>query len=96
MNEFGTYLFIPQRGFHGVLHSKRKNTVTLPNSAQMKHAFLGKIKEMSRTKKLPSGKKIALELLHQRLGRRSTRLFLAWDTDNVWEDIEIRIYPDPF
>ena len=80
-------MFIPQRGFHGVLSRKRENAVTLPHSAQKKHAFLGKIKEMSKTKKLPSRKKIALELLHKRLGHRSTRLLLDGDTYNVWEDI---------
>ena len=47
--------------------------VTLPHSAQSKHAFLGKIKDMSKKKKLPERKKNALELLHQRLGHRSTR-----------------------
>ena len=52
--------------------------------------------EMSKTKKLPSRKKIALELLHQRLGHRSTRSLLAGYTDNVWEDIELIIYPDLF
>ena len=51
---------------------------------------------MSKTKKLPDRKKIALELLHQRLGHRSTRSLLAGDTDNVWEGIELRIDPDPF
>ena len=51
---------------------------------------------MSKTKKLPSRKKIALELLHQRLGHRSTRLLLAGDTDNIWEDIELIKYPEPF
>ena len=51
---------------------------------------------MAKTKKLPSRKKIALELLHQRLGHRSTRSLLAGDTDNVWKDIELRIDPDPF
>ena len=51
---------------------------------------------MSKTKKLPASKKIALELLYQRLGHRSTRSFLAGDTANVWEDIEIIIDPDPF
>ena len=50
-----------------------KNAVTLPNSAQRKHVFLGKIKEMSKTKILPSRKKTALELLHQRLGHICTR-----------------------
>ena len=51
---------------------------------------------MSKTKKLPSRKKIALELLHKRLGHRYTRSLLAGYTANVWEYIELRIYPDPF
>ena len=70
--------------------------ITLPHSAQRKHDFLGEIKEMSKTNKLPSRKKIALELLHQRLGHRSPISFLARDTANVWEDIELIIDPDPF
>ena len=76
--------------------AKEKNVVTLPHSAQRKHAFLGEIKEMSKTNKLPSRKKIALELLHHILGHRSTRSLLAGYTDHVWEDIELRIDPDPF
>ena len=75
---------------------KDKNAVTLPHSEQRKHAFLGKIKEISKTKELPSRKKTASELLHQRLGHRSTRSLLAGDTANFWEDIEIRIDPVPF
>ena len=51
---------------------------------------------MSKTKKLPFRKKIALELLHQRLGHISTILLLAGNTANVWEDIELRIDPDYF
>ena len=51
---------------------------------------------MSKKNKFPARKKIALELLHQRLGHISTRSFLAGDTANVWEDVELRIYPDPF
>ena len=47
-------------------------------------------------KKLPSGKKVAPELLHQRLGHISTRSLLHGYTDNVWEDIYLRIYPYPF
>ena len=70
--------------------------VTLPHSAQRKNAFLGQIKEMSITKIIQSRKKIALELVHQILCHRSTRSLLYGDTDNVWEDIELRIYPDPF
>ena len=40
--------------------AKEKNTVKLTHSAQGKHAFLVKIKEIPKTKKLPSRKKIAL------------------------------------
>ena len=63
---------------------KEKNAVTLPHIAQRKHAFLGEIKEMSNTKEVPARKKIALELLHQILGHRSTRSLLAGDNANVW------------
>ena len=35
-------------------------------------------------------------MLHQRLGHRSTRSLLAGDTENVLEDVELRINPDPF
>ena len=64
--------------------AEKKNAVTLPHSAQRKHAFLGKIKDMSRKNKLPARNKISLELLHQRLGHRSTRSLLSGDTANVW------------
>ena len=50
---------------------------------------------MSKKKKLPEGKKIALELLYQILGHRSTRSLLAGDTANVWKFVELRIDPDP-
>ena len=85
------------KGFCTVyFRAKEKNTVTLPHSEQRKHAFLGKIMDMSKKKKLPARKKIALELLHQRLGHRFTRSLSAGDTANVWEDLELRIDPDPF
>ena len=51
---------------------------------------------MSKKNKFPAGKKIALEFLHQRLGHIYARSLLAEDTANVWEDVELRIYPDPF
>ena len=57
---------------------------------------MGEIKEISKTKKLRSRKKIGLELLPQRLGHSSTRSLLAGDTVNVWEDVDLRIDPDPF
>ena len=34
--------------------------------------------------------------MHQRLGHRSTRSLLTGDTANVWEDVELKIDPDPF
>ena len=40
--------------------SKDKNAVTLPHSAQRKHAFWGEIKQIPKTKKLPSSRKIDL------------------------------------
>ena len=67
--------------------AKEKNSGTLPHSAQRKHAFLGKTEEMSRKNKSAAKEKIALELLHQKLGHRSTISLLAGDTANVWEDI---------
>ena len=73
---------------------KEDNAVTLPHSAVIKHAFMGKSMESS--KKNPKRKKIALELMHQRLGHRSTRSLMGGDTANVWEDAELKIYPDPF
>ena len=95
MNSGHTCLF--HKGFCAVyFRPKEKYAVTLSHSAQRKHAFWGEIKEMSKTKKLPAKKKISLELLHQILGHRSTRSFLAGDNANVWEDIEIIIDPDPF
>ena len=64
MNSGHNCLF--HKGFCNVyLGPKEKNAVTLPNSAQRKHAFLGKTKEISKRKKLPSRKKKSQELLHQ-------------------------------
>ena len=51
---------------------------------------------MERSNKNPKRKKIALELMHQRLGHRSTRSLIAGDTANVWEDAELKIDSDPF
>ena len=83
MNSGHTCLY--HKGFCTVyLGAKEKNAITLPHSAQRKYTFLGKIKEMSKKKISPARKKIALELLHQILGHRSTRSLLAGDTDNIW------------
>ena len=78
MNSGRTYLF--HKGFCTVyFRAKKKNAVTLPHIEQRTHAFLGKIMEKSKKNKLPARKKIALELLHQRLGHTSTRSLLAGD-----------------
>ena len=89
VNEFRTYLYFSQRVCTVYFGASENNAVTLPHSAQRKHEFLG-------TKKLSARKKISLELLHQRLGHRYTISFLAGDTANVWEYIELRIDPDTF
>ena len=51
---------------------------------------------MSKTNKVLSRKKTALQFLHERLGHRSTISLLAVDDANVWKDIELIIDPDPF
>ena len=95
MNSEHTCLF--HKGFFTVYFGyKENNAVTLPHIAQRKHAFLVKTKQMSKTKKLPSRKKISLGFLHQRLGHISNILLMAGDTDNVWENIELIIDPTLF
>ena len=70
MNAGHTFLF--HKGFFTVYFgSEKRNAVTLPHSAQRKHTFTGKTKNISKKNKLPARKKIALELLHQRSGHRS-------------------------
>ena len=51
---------------------------------------------MSKSKNLRPRKKVALELLYNILGHRSTISLMAVDTVNVWKDIELSIDPDPF
>ena len=51
---------------------------------------------MEKSKKNTARKKITLELLHHRLGHRSTISLIAGDTANVWEDVALRIDPDHF
>ena len=70
--------------------------MTLQHSVQRKNEFLEKTKEEAKPKKVTDRKKDTLELLHHRLGHRFTRSLMAGDTVNVWQDIELRIYPEPF
>ena len=72
MNSGHTCIFY--KGFCTVYFGAKENIAgPLPYSAQGKHALVGKIKEISNKNKSPARKKIALELLHHRLGHRSTR-----------------------
>ena len=97
MNAGHTCLF--HKGFCTVYFgAKEDNAVKLPHSSVRKHAFVVKSMEISKKNpiKNPKRKKIALELMHQRLGHRSTRSLIAGDTANVWEDVDLKIDPDPF
>ena len=60
MNSGHTYLF-HKRFCTVYLRGREKNAVMLPHITQRKHAFLGEMKELLKTKKLPSRKKVALE-----------------------------------
>ena len=68
---------------HGVIRRQVEKYVFLPHSAQRKHDFWGEIKQMSKSKKIEPRKKIALELLHHRLGQRYTRSLMDGDNGNV-------------
>ena len=52
--------------------------------------------EKSKSQNQIPKKEVHLVLLHQILGHRYTRSLLAVDTTIFWQDIEIRVDPDPF
>ena len=88
MNLVHTCLF--QKDFCTVYFGdKEKNAVTLPHIAQRKHAFLGKIKQISEPKKLAPKKKVNLELLQQRLGHRSNRSLMSGDNEMFWSILNL-------
>ena len=89
-------MFISKSFLFGVLWRGGGNVVILPYSAQQKHAFLGEIKQMSKSNKLAPRMNIYLKLLHYIFGHRSTRSLMAEDTSNDWKDIELIIDPDSF
>ena len=74
----------------------KENIITLPHSEQRKHEFLIKTWKNYNSKKISPRKKVALELLHHRLVKISTRSLMSGDTENIWQDIELRINPYPF
>ena len=89
------------------MNKKSRSKIPLKQKAPFKWVFMDIIPSIA-PKSLTSdttfsnyllivdAKKIDLELLHQRLGNRSTISLLAGNTANVWEYIELRIYQDPF
>ena len=96
VNKLGTYLFIAQRVLYCILWSEREKCGYITTYCTKETCIFGENHGNVKTKKLPSIKKIALELFQQRLGHRSTRSLLSRDTANVWKDRELRIDPDPF
>ena len=95
MNSGHTCLF--HKGFCTVLFiDNEQNAVTLMQSTQRKYEFLVKTKKKPKSQDQITKNKVSLELLHQRLGHRSTRSLLAGYAANIWHDIKIRIDPDPF
>ena len=69
-----------KRFFTLYLGNKKKNAVTLLHIAQRTYEFLVKTEEKNKSKKVAPRKKVALKLLHHRLGHRSTRSFMDGDT----------------
>ena len=72
---------------------EKENEVTMPHIAQSKNVFMVKTKEKAKSKKIAHRKKVSLEWLQNRLGHISTTSLMNGDTENVWQDIELRIYP---
>ena len=95
INLVHTYNF--HKGFCTVFFSDNKHTtMTLPHSAQRKHALLVKTKEKSKSQKKINKKRASLGLLYQRLGHISKRSLLDGGNANIWQDIDLRVYPYPF
>ena len=55
-----------------------------------------KMKENPKSQKKTPKRKVSLELFHHGLGNRSTRSILDGDTENAWQDIELRVHHDSY
>ena len=84
-----------QRVLHGVLQSREEKLSNITTQCT-KETCISRGNQEYVIKKIPAGKKIDLELLNQILGHRSKRSLLSRYTVNIWEDVDLRIYPDPF
>ena len=96
VNKFRTYLSFSLKVLHGELLSREEECSNIIPQCTKETCISRENKGHVKEKKLPAGKKIALELIYQKLGHRSTRSLLVGDTANIWGDVEIRIDPDPF
>ena len=67
--------FKEKKGYIVYFGVDKRNAVTLPHSAQRKHAFTGKINNMSKKNKFPARKKIALESIITLMNAGHTCLF---------------------
>ena len=54
------------------------------------------MKENSKLQNQIPKRGVSLGLLHHRSVNRYKRSLLAGGNANVWQDIDIRVYPDPF
>ena len=57
--------------------AKEKNAVTLPHSAQRKHAFLGKIMEKSK-KKITSKKENFFRVITSKIRAQINQVIVSW------------------
>ena len=69
--------------FHGALRSREEKCGNITTRCTKETCISRKNQGHVKEKKLPARNKIALDLLHQRLGHIPTRLLLAGDTANV-------------
>ena len=80
---------------HGVLRDTEKCS-NITTQCTKETCIYRKNQGYVKDKQITSKKEDCFRILHQRLGHRSTRSLLAGDTANIWEDVELRIDPEPF
>ena len=78
---------LSQKGICTVYFGDKKKMRLLYHIVHSRNMNFGEIQQMSKSKKIAPRKKVAVKLLYHRLGHRSTRSLIAWDTENVCKDI---------
>ena len=70
--------------------------MTLPHSAQINHTFFGKNEvNVKITKANPPPKRL-FGIIESEIRTESKKSRMSVDIANVWQEIEIRVDPDPF